>query len=371
MFALSGTGYARCIHKSIRLENVVANYTDPTNRPVDPGVDQPAPRRGETVSDPRLGEAESDPRLGEAGPSAGFADSELEYPRNDRVGATYDQPGSFDSEGGSTVETAKSEAANVKDTAAGAASGVKEVARGEVAHVADEAKYQTRNLLDQTRYELQGQVRYQQSSLASKLNGWASELGSMASKSDESGPMTDLAQQASRRVGEFSHWLDNHEPADLLDEVKRFARRRPGAFIALAAAAGVVAGRLTRGAVSRNTGGNSDTDVTPARAYDSDTYDRGGYGGDVQGPDYGAARAYESGYDPRYGEVAGETSYQGGGMPAPGQQYPTEGNVDPRQYGAGTTASDEYLSTGPAYPNVTPTAEEPYYPPPTEGEVRR
>ena len=349
----------------------MANYTDPTSRPVDPGVDQPAPRLGEARPDPRLSEAGSDQRLGEGGYSATFAESELEYPRTERVGVTYDQLGSFDSDRGSTVETAKSEAANVKDTAAGAASGVREVARGEVAHVAEQAKYQTRNLLDQTRYELRGQVMNQQSSLAAKLNGWAAELGSMASKSDESGPMTDLAREASRRIAEFSHWLDNHEPADLLDEVKRFARRRPGAFIALAAGAGIVVGRLTRSAVSGNTSGDSDTDVTPARAYDSDTYDRGGYGGDLQGSNYGAARAYESGYDPRYGEVAGETSYQGGGMPAPGQQYPTAVNVDPRQYAADTAASDEYLATGPAYPNVTPTTDEPYYPPPTEGEVRR
>jgi hypothetical protein len=350
----------RTYPQSIRLEHVVTNYTDPTSRPADPGVEQP---------DPRLGEAVSDPRLGEAGPSGTFADSELESPRPERVGVAYDQPSSFESEGGSTVDTAKTEAANVKDTAVGAATDVKEVARGEVAHVAEEAKYQTRNLVDQTRYELQGLVRNQQSNLASKLNGWASELGSMASKSDESGPMTDLAQEASRRVGGFSHWLDNHEPADLLYEVKRFARRRPGTFLALAAAAGVVAGRLTRGAVAGNTSVDSDTDVTPARAYDSDSYDRGGYGGEAQGSGYGAARAYESGYDPRYGEVAGETSYQGGGMPPPGQQYPAEGTAS--QYAAGTTASAEYTATGPAYPNVTPTTDEPDYPPPTEGEVRR
>ena len=130
----------------------MANYTDPTSRPVDPGVEQP---------DPRLGEAVSDPRLGEAGPPGTFAESELEYPSTESAGVAYDQPGSF--EGGSTFDTAKSEAANVKDTAAGAASGVKEVARGEVAHVAEEAKYQTRNLVDQTRYELRGQVRNQQS----------------------------------------------------------------------------------------------------------------------------------------------------------------------------------------------------------------
>ena len=233
--------------------------------------------------------------------------------------------------------------------------------------MADEAKYQTRNLVDETRSQLRGQVNNQQSQLASRLNGWASELGSMASKSDDSGPMTDLAHEASRRVGEFSHWLDNHEPADLLHEVKRFARRQPVAFLALAAAAGVVAGRLTRGAVAANTSVDSDKgDVTPARAYDSGAYDRGGYdSGLADGGAYGAR-----GYEPRYGEVAGETSYQGGGMPAPGQY--AGGTEAPGQYPARSTgAPGEYPTSGPAYPNVTPTTDEPYYPPPTEGEVRR
>jgi hypothetical protein len=321
------------------LENVVGNYTDPTSRPVGPGV-------------------EPDPRISEAGPPGTFAESELESQGTERAGVAYDQPGSFGSERGSTVESAKSEAANVKDTAAGAASGVKDAAKSELSNVAGEARYQARNLVDQTRSQLRGQVSTQQSNVASRLNSWASELGSMASKSDDSGPMTDLAHEASRRVGEISHWLDNHEPSDLLDEVKRFARRRPGTFLALAAAAGVVAGRLTRGAVAANTSVESSTDATPARAYDSDMYDRGGYGGEVQGGGYGA-RVYESGYDPRYGEVAGETSYQGGGMPAPGQ------------YAGGAAAPGEYPTTGPAYPDVTPTTDERYYPPPTEGEVRR
>jgi hypothetical protein len=299
----------------------------------------------------------SDPRLGEAGSPGTFAESELEYPRSERAGVAY-EPDSFESGGDSTVDAAKSEAANVKDTAADAALGVKEVAKGEAAHVAEEAKYQTRNLMDQTRYELRGQARNQQSNLASKLNGWASELGSMASKSDESGPMTDLAHEASRRVAEFSHWLDNHEPADLFDEVRRFARRRPGAFLALAAAAGVVVGRVTRGAVAANTSVDSDTDVTPARAYGGDISDRDGYDSHLQGSGY-AARAYDTGYDPPYGERVDETSYQGGGMPTPGQ------------YARGTVAPGEYPATGPSYPDVTPATDEPYYPPPAEGEERR
>ena len=274
---------------------------DPTSRPVDPGVEQ------------------SDPRLGEPTPTGTFADSEMEDPRTESSGERYDQPVSSGSEGGSAVDTAKSETANVKDTAAGAASGVKEVAKSEVSNVAIEAKYQTRNLVDQTRSELRGQANNQQSQLASRLNSWASELGSMASKSDDSGPMTDLAQEASRRVGGIAHWLDTHEPADVLEEVKRFARRRPVAFLALAAAAGVVAGRVTRGAVAANTSVDSDTEPTPARAYDGDIYDRGGYDGSQQGGGADGTRTDQrSGYDPSYGEMVGETSYQGGGMPAPG-----------------------------------------------------
>jgi uncharacterized protein YjbJ (UPF0337 family) len=282
------------------LENLVANYTDPTSRPVDPSVEQTAPR------------------LGEAVPTGSFAGSEAEYPRTERRGEQYGEPGSSESEGGSTVDTAKQEAGNIKDTAAGAAGDVKDVAKGEVSNVASEVKYQARNLVDQTRSELQGQVGNQQSQLAIRLNSWASELGSMASKSDDSGPMTDLAHEASRRVGEISHWLDNHEPRDLLDEVKRFARRRPVAFLALAAAAGVVVGRVTRGAVAANTSVDSDTDATPARAYDTGADDRGGY---------------ES------GGAYGTRSHQSGG--------------------------------GPAYPDVPPSSDEAYFPPPAEGEVRR
>jgi hypothetical protein len=285
------------------LEKVVTSPTyDPTSGPVDPGVKQ------------------SPPRLDEGTPTGNIADSEMEGPRTERSGERYDQPVSSGSVGGSTVDTAKSEATNVKDTAADAASGVKDVAKSEVSNVASEAKYQARNLVDQTRSELRGQASNQQSQLASSLNGWVSELGSMAAKSGESGPMTDLAQEAARRGGEIAHWLDTHEPADVLEEVKRFARRRPVAFLALAAAAGVVAGRVTRGAVAANTSVDSDTEPTPARAYDGDVYDRGGYDGGLEGGGASVTRTYQSsGYDPSYVEVADETSYQGGGMPGPDQ----------------------------------------------------
>jgi hypothetical protein len=245
--------------------------------------------------------------------------------------------GDYGDQSNSTVDTAKSEATNVKDTAAGAASDVAQTAKSEASNVVGEVTQQARNLIGQTQSELRGQVTTQQSALAEKLNGWASELGSMASKSDESGQMTDLAQEASRRVGEISHWLDNHEPGDVLEEVKRFARRRPATFLAIAAAAGVVAGRVTRGAVAANTSVDSGRESTPARAYGTDA-------------SYGDRSYPDGGYTPRYGEsVPTGAPYQG----------------------AGTAASGQSGATGTAYPDVTPAGDESYNPPPVGGDVRR
>ena len=305
---------------------------DPTGRPGEPGTgpydtEQPDPLGGTTQT-------------------GNFAESEVDYASTEGA-RDYSDPADSGAGSGSTVETAKSEAGNVKDTAVGAAAGVKDVAKSEASNVAQEAKYQARNLVDQARSQLRDQASNQKSAVAEKLHGFASELGSMASKADESGPMSDLVQDASRRVGEISHWLDNHEPTDLLDEVKRFARRRPVAFLAIAAAAGVVAGRVTRGAVAANTSVDSDRESRPARAYDSGAYD---YDTATPSGTY-STRGYQDGdYAPRYGDtVPAGAGYQG----------------------AGTAAPDQPGATGTAYPNVTPTSDETYYPPPMEGEVRR
>jgi hypothetical protein len=333
------------------LEKVVTSPTyDPTGRPAAPDSEQ--------YGTEQFGAGQPNPPLGEAAQPGTFAESDLEY-------------GTRDTGSSSTAETAKGEAANVKDTAVGAAAGVKDAAKSEASHVAEEAKYQARNLVDQTRSELRGQASNQQSALAEKLHGWASELGSMASKADEAGPISDLAQEASRKVGEFSHWLENHEPADLLEEVKRYARRRPVAFLAIAAAAGVLAGRVTRGAMATNTSVDSDRDreSTPARAYDGGAYD---YESVAPSGAYGT-RAYQDGdYAPRYGDtVASGAPYQGAGT-GPTGTFPDTGVATPGQYPtAGTAAPEQPGATGTSYPNVTPVGDEAIYPPPTEGEVRR
>lgn len=52
---------------------------------------------------------------------------------------------------------------------------------------------------------------------------------------------------AAQRAEDFTAQLERKEPKELLSDVRRFAARRPGAFLAIAAGVGLVAGRLTRG----------------------------------------------------------------------------------------------------------------------------
>jgi hypothetical protein len=69
----------------------------------------------------------------------------------------------------------------------------------------------------------------------------------MANAPDQQGMASDLVRQAADRASSVASWLETRQPGDLLTEVQRFARNRPGTFLLLAAGAGVLAGRLTRG----------------------------------------------------------------------------------------------------------------------------
>jgi hypothetical protein len=64
--------------------------------------------------------------------------------------------------------------------------------------------------------------------------------------------------------------------------VSRFARRRPGLFLAIAAAAGLVAGRLARSLAA----GNDDDQGGTYRGYESSGYESSG--------GYGSSGGYES-----------------------------------------------------------------------------
>ncbi len=169
--------------------------------------------------------------------------------------------------GTSTTDVARGEAANVKDTAVEAGKNVAATAKDEATNVAAETKEQAKSLISSVTSEVQQQAGTQQQKIASAVHSMSKELSGMASGSTESGPLTDLAHQAARKGGDIANFLESRKPADVLAEVTSFARRRPVMFLALCGLAGVVAGRITRGAVAANTDVDSPSPSPAAADY--------------------------------------------------------------------------------------------------------
>lgn len=152
-----------------------------------------------------------------------------------------------------TKQVVADEAASVAQDAKQGGKQVAETAASEAKNVAAEAASQGKQLFSSLRTELTDQVSSQNQRAAGGLRALADELHQMGSGSEQKGLASDLASQASERVRSVAGWLEGREPADLLQEVRTFARRRPGAFLAAAAAIGVIGGRLTRGMTGDDT----------------------------------------------------------------------------------------------------------------------
>jgi hypothetical protein len=92
----------------------------------------------------------------------------------------------------------------------------------------------------------------QRDRLADNLRQFGDDLDSMRQSSSGSGLATNLTGMLASKAREVSTFLSDHEPGDLIEEVRQFARQRPATFLLGAAVAGVIAGRLTRGAAASN-----------------------------------------------------------------------------------------------------------------------
>jgi hypothetical protein len=154
----------------------------------------------------------------------------------------------------STVGVARDEAANVGQSALAAAGSVSSTAADQARNVAEEARQQAAGLFGEARSQVQEQVSGQQRKAAQSLHTLAGQLSDMAARNGDASMATRLAEEAAARVDGAAAWLGGREPADLVGDVRDFARRRPGTFLLGAALAGVLAGRMTRGvtAVARS-----------------------------------------------------------------------------------------------------------------------
>lgn len=196
----------------------------------------------------------------------------------------------------SKAETAAHEASDVTATVGHEASSVVRTGAEEVSAVAGEAKAQFSQLLAQTGRELSEQAAGQQQRLAEGARTFGDDLSRMADADEGSGIAGDLVRSVAGHASTAGRWLADRDPQELLRDVKAFARRRPGAFIAGAALAGLVVGRLSR--------------ALAAGATASSTHAGSSSGGAPDGPRFAAADARTRATE---GTVGADLAGAGGG----------------------------------------------------------
>jgi hypothetical protein len=175
-----------------------------------------------------------------------------------------------------TSQVVRDEAGEVGRTAADAGRQVAGTAAEQAASVAQEAKAQARDLVGEARGQVQQQARNGQQKATDGIRALSAELREMAGSGAQQGTVSEVSRQVADRADRLADWVGEREPGDLLEEVRSFARRRPGVFLAGAALAGVAVGRLTRGAVdsarsASDTGGQRGYGDVPVGAVVSGT----------------------------------------------------------------------------------------------------
>jgi hypothetical protein len=249
--------------------------------------------------------------------------------------------------GASGVSTvAKDQAGQVSQTAAQAGGQVAQTTKEQAQSVAGEARQQARDLVGEARTQVREQAGGQKGRAVDGLRTLAGELDQMAQQGGQSGIATEVARQAAQRAHGLAEHLDRHEPTELLDQVRAYARRRPVAFLAGAAVLGVLAGRMTRNLASNGSGPQRLTGSAPALPastepypadYGTPGYAAAGYPAaepvtpayPVSGAEAALAGAESTGgYEPAYAEPGhrtgggfeqvGQPEYDPGYQPAPG-----------------------------------------------------
>lgn len=134
------------------------------------------------------------------------------------------------------------------------------VAVDEAVDTARDAKEAARGFFEETRTQLADQAAVQQRRAADALRGTGDELEGLTAGATSGGAATDAVRMIGQQSRRAAEWLEQREPADIVGEVRRYARRHTVAFVVSALAVGIVAGRLTRALASdaHDTAGSRD-----------------------------------------------------------------------------------------------------------------
>jgi hypothetical protein len=156
--------------------------------------------------------------------------------------------GEWTTQSASSRPAAKETAKTVASDAAEKATDVAHAAGDHVRDVADEMRTQTRDFLEESRERLRSEAAEQTRRIGAALRELGDQLQAMASGRPTEGPLPEVAARLADTVTRVADRMQNGGSSMAMTDVKRFAQRRPGTFLAGALGAGVVVGRVLRAA---------------------------------------------------------------------------------------------------------------------------
>ena len=269
---------------------------------------------------------------------------------------------------GGAGAVAKEQAGQVGQPAAQASSQVAQTTKDQATNVVGEAKQQARDLVWEARTQVGEQAGTQKARAVDGLRSLGSELQQMAQQGGQSGLAAEVARQAATRAHGLADHLDRHEPSDLLDQVRTYARRRPVVFLTGAAVLGVLAGRLTRNLASDGSGSRAGSEstalaATPALPVSATTEatTEAFHGSGFRSPEYEPAPGWQTGMSHQPAPGYGNHGYQ----PAPGYEAPgyrsAPGHEEPDYQPAASAEAAGFVpaSDDPIAPGYEPVEGEP------------
>lgn len=146
--------------------------------------------------------------------------------------------------GSSEFDTTQSKQGTTSETIGQVTDQAKETA----GQVADQTKQAARHVVDTAREQAASRLGAQKDTAAAGLTSVAQALrqtGDTLRQQDQMG-VTSYIDSAASQVEQFSNYLQNSDISQLVDDVERFARRRPALFIGGAFALGILGARFLK-----------------------------------------------------------------------------------------------------------------------------
>lgn len=165
-------------------------------------------------------------------------------------------------------EATSAAVAKTGEVASSAGDGAKKVASEatrQVSDLASEASGHAKEVYSQASGQLREQASEQTGRAAEGVRSLSQQVQALADgRPDDAGAVGEYARQAGDRLQQVATRLEDGGLDGVLEDLQRFARRRPGLFLLGAGAAGLAAGRLLRGAQAAGTD-SPDTSAAPQR----------------------------------------------------------------------------------------------------------